>query len=328
LNKAKKPTVWRQYLKRIFSKPILVYLIFGSLVFFSAQFNTYAKEVSDGDEDSIPAIHLDSQGNISEEFWKYNPLIDSRGKSEPLSVVGDEKTWRLIQAVPPDYNIDPHDYNFTNAIDIVKQLRALKFPFWGDYKKPIKLNERFMVWEVNALEYQINNELTELYLIDLKPPVRVFYLTEIASNHIGFGVEKFSEEIYGFHLQDVNRNDGEAFLEGKFILIDFDSRTRKERGLGDLGQIYPNEKDKLLTVCGENTGYGFSWCWIYKWDGSKWINDSGNHPDFYKTYVLNTLQPSPKHKVMKRPTWEKVNAPILSAFIDAAKKGGPTAFVK
>jgi hypothetical protein len=117
----------------------------------------------------------------------------------------------------------------------------------------------------------------------------------------------------------------------KLIYINLNSLTRKEKELEDTAfknwfkssppNENPGKKMELdsFIVDKEEIGYGINWYWVYKWDGKNWINDSNNHSDFYKTFVLDELQFDFKY--------EKY-IPALPLLIDAASKGGPAAFVK
>ncbi len=233
--------------------------------------------------------------------------------TKPLVVMGGEKAWSLIKAVPENYS-EQSSNRFSDALNTINQLKALKFKFYG-YSQPLQyLSDRFVLWE------QADNPMVRIYLIDLKPPVYVFFLCEIGSSSVDTSLMKFSDDVCGFDLEDVISNGNQAGQqETKTIIVNFENRTYQEKQMDNWTDS--KDKNEQFIVDRENVGYGINWCWIYKWDGNNWINDSANHPDFYKTVVLNELQSDFKIETKK-------SVPALAALIDAAKKGGPAALGK
>jgi len=277
-------------------------------------------------------LNINSHSDIQNTLLNYNPLINAPKSVKPVSLVGDEATYKLIQSIPPDYNVDPHDYDLSASIEVVKELRKIKIPYWGSYWKPRKLNGRFMVWEVNNLQYQITNQESSLYLIDLKTPIKVYFLETISANHPEITIKKCTTNKYGFYLKYENINDSPNVWQcGEYIQMDFSQGTRQDKELIDLRGIDSNEKSTPLMVNQETTSCGYKWYWIYKWDGQKWLDASAQYPGFFKTYVLNELLPNPNKKALKRPINIKEGpasgidcAGILNAFIEISKKGGPS----
>lgn len=265
---------------------------------------------------SISAFHLDSEGKISGEFWKYDPLGESMRKERPLKIMGDEKVWSLIQSLPAGYSVEGNEDHDPKGLETYEQLKKMGFHLFGTSQKPEKLDERLRLWEWD------DNSGFQVYLIDTKPPIRVFYLNgiyEVGSPTV-FLVGKLTDDIYRIYMGGMI-NNGTRFGQSKEKLLDVNLSKGTKQEMEFNGFFDSKGKDKTVILKKMKVDEGSAWTWIYKWDGSKWNNVSDLYPEYYKTVVLKELQKGGLNE-------DKQPAPALPALIEAAKKGGPSVFMK
>src|SRR5579859_902589 len=230
---------------------------------------------------------LDSNGKISDEFWKPLPSFEIQ-PTKPFKTIINKNILKLANEVK-SYSGNTKAEDFQKSMSAFSELKQLGLADdnCGTDSTVFKLNERFYFWCF----------CNSIYFIDSKSPTMTYFL-EPPSGVGGCGIEsieweKIEKDNYRFFVNSKISNGrltGQPFV---FVCdVNISKRLIKSYSGSLVLDLDHNGKHELIV--GHEVGYYADWYWVFSWDGTKWVDVSAKHPNFYKKEVVNMLRKRPR----------------------------------
>ncbi len=285
---------------------------------------------------------LDENGDPCEDFWKYplQPPLPDEGELKSINT--PNSLLPFLKANPPIVEIyhfvndpDNDDSADTEMADAKYTVKDFK-KFNNEIKTFGDLGFDLSYDNVGGSEDLERSQKTEwgylwglydcLYFVPTNQPNTAFFI-EDGMNH----VDKMEMEYLGKDWYRVivwfHGDAGGAFIN----IYDLDLINRKISSIGFDAFMTGDEllrlkKDQHYSLVEIQIVEDVKWPWIFSWENNRWVNSSAEYPDFYKTEGVSIISDNVYWNQLHDLTEDQQT--VQYSLLDAAKNGGPAAFIK
>jgi hypothetical protein len=234
------------------------------------------------------------------------PISNYASINADVKCICGENVLELKKSYPRCITCDDNESIYGSTY---QRLKKMGFRL-GMINELISLDQRFSIW------WNGDNIGISDYLIDKNLPNCVYDLgyAPCGAKTDETTIERLNDKVYRIYMKDLyisSRLSGTPILH----IVDINPSIKKMNVYQASFFLDPTEKNKTEIVSEEEVAYSLHWFWIFRWNGTKWVDISDQKPDFYKTVVLQKLK---KECCQEGEDWKKT----YDDLVEKAQKGG------